>query len=487
MSKTTEIATQAGIALGSSLAIGTALGISPLESLVIGTTGAVLMKAQEYVATDLLPSGQHDRFLTGVRYAAIGTTAAIFGGLDAYILSKTQTPLSKGLLLQGGAYSAVNLLSLITTETPEELYKIALKKGRNGLIALGIVLAGYFAPDIHISHISSATVQKQEQQEVQSEAPAEGEKTETTPKDTGDALAQYVQQLAQTEAFTFKAYSQGFRQGDLVVVEFDPAKQHPDNLKLSYTYRQTEKGRQVTQAIQTTTIDGKTYGFVAIDFKHPAQTVDITVSASLDGYKFTEKYPLTFSEGEFEKQKLPKKSSITSSTQKTPAQKRATTAFYNSWKKVTPELYTDHYSPSIAKACNVAGFGSYRSWEGQKEPGRHNGIDCGGTTDDPVQRGDSIYAVLEGIVTYASPEQLQDVGITTTINHGLGLYTWYAHQSKEIVAQGQRVEAGEKIGEAGSTGRSTGPHLHIGGKLYSLNINPDSLQILSLVFDNDNR
>ena len=482
MNEIKDLATQAGIAVGSSLAIGTALGISPLESLVIGTAGAALIKAQEYFATDVLSSEtDNDKFLKHVRYGAIGTTALLLGGLDAFILSKTSPSLSKELLLQGGAYSAVNLFSLITAEeTPEPLHKTVLKKGRNGLIALGIVLAGYFAPEMHCSHVASIPTQP--------ETSSQEDKIETAAqRDTGDALTPYTQLLGQAELFTVKAYSRGFRQGDIVVVEFDPAEHHLDSLNLSYSYKQTEKGKHVSQKVQTTTIDGETYGFVAIDFEHPAQTVEVTVSASVDNLTFTENYSLTFVAADFQKQEMGKKSAMTPAGEETFAQKRATRTFYNSWKTVTPELYAHDYSPPTTRECNVAGFGNYRYWEGQEKPGRHNGIDCSGTKDSPIQAGEPIYAIFDGVVTYTSPEQLQLTGITTTIDHGFGLYTWYAHQSQTTVTTKQEINVGDKIGEVGSTGRSSGPHLHIGAKLYGLNVNPDSLQILSLIIDNDNR
>ena len=58
------------------------------------------------------------------------------------------------------------------------------------------------------------------------------------------------------------------------------------------------------------------------------------------------------------------------------------------------------------------------------------------------------------------------------IKHKKGYKTLYGHLSKIEVAKGQKVEAGEKIGELGSTGRSTGPHLHYEIIKYGKRINP---------------
>jgi len=72
--------------------------------------------------------------------------------------------------------------------------------------------------------------------------------------------------------------------------------------------------------------------------------------------------------------------------------------------------------------------------------------------------GGNIYAAAPGKVVYTGSLLLH--GNTTMINHGWGVYTLYAHQSEFLVQTGQQVDAGELIGRVGSTGRSTGAHMH---------------------------
>jgi len=92
----------------------------------------------------------------------------------------------------------------------------------------------------------------------------------------------------------------------------------------------------------------------------------------------------------------------------------------------------------------------------------HEGLDFTAAT------GTAIYAAAGGIVSTA--EQTPDYGKIVKIDHGSGLETRYAHASKLLVSVGQRVAKGQIIAEVGSTGRSTGPHLH-----YEIRLNGNPL------------
>ena len=96
--------------------------------------------------------------------------------------------------------------------------------------------------------------------------------------------------------------------------------------------------------------------------------------------------------------------------------------------------------------------------------GLHKGIDISN------KKGTPIMAAADGVVSFAGSRGL--FGQIITIDHGHGLVTYYAHLSKFLKKEGVRVKKGEIIAEMGSTGRTTGPHLHYEVRLNGVSVNP---------------
>ena len=96
----------------------------------------------------------------------------------------------------------------------------------------------------------------------------------------------------------------------------------------------------------------------------------------------------------------------------------------------------------------------------------HSGVDISGGG----AYGRVIRAAESGTVEYAAYDG--DYGYNIIINHGGGLKTRYAHCSSMGVSYGEYVEKGQAIGRVGSTGRSTGPHLHFEVYQYGTRVNP---------------
>ena len=95
---------------------------------------------------------------------------------------------------------------------------------------------------------------------------------------------------------------------------------------------------------------------------------------------------------------------------------------------------------------------------------RHTGVDLAAPVGTPV------YATADGIVGRA--DWFSSYGLYVSIDHGADLETRYAHMSRLAVAAGDRVRKGDVIGYVGSTGRSTGPHLHYEVRVDGVAVNP---------------
>ncbi len=94
----------------------------------------------------------------------------------------------------------------------------------------------------------------------------------------------------------------------------------------------------------------------------------------------------------------------------------------------------------------------------------HKGIDLAAPTGTPI------YATADGFVSKA--KRFSSYGNYVSLEHGAQLQTRYAHMSRIAVSVGQRVSKGDVIGYVGSTGRSTGPHLHYEVRIAGAAVNP---------------
>jgi len=101
----------------------------------------------------------------------------------------------------------------------------------------------------------------------------------------------------------------------------------------------------------------------------------------------------------------------------------------------------------------------------------HAGIDYG------ARHGSPIYAVADGVVNFSGRHGGH--GNYVRLSHGGGLDTGYGHMSRIAVSRGTRVKAGQVIGYVGSTGLSTGPHLHFEAYRGGRTINPAGLRFIA--------
>ncbi|HSE57870.1 MAG TPA: M23 family metallopeptidase [Nitrospiraceae bacterium] len=123
-------------------------------------------------------------------------------------------------------------------------------------------------------------------------------------------------------------------------------------------------------------------------------------------------------------------------------------------------------TPSIwpVRGWVTSGFGPRISPFTEK-PGWHDGLDIGAAPNAPIQ------APAAGRVTMTGHDA--KMGNVVRLDHGYGVETVYGHLAKALVKEGQRVKRGDVIALVGSTGLSTGPHLHYMVKVNGQAIDPN--------------
>lgn len=141
---------------------------------------------------------------------------------------------------------------------------------------------------------------------------------------------------------------------------------------------------------------------------------------------------------------------------------RENTAIQEAMDEVSDFFFTEPFANPLASMRVVGAYGNIRqSGDIQLQ---HLGLDLDAKT------GDNVYAVNDGVVSFAEP--LTNYGNTLIINHGVGLYSLYLHLSEFSVSQGEEVERGEVVARSGNTGYSIAPHLHYSMKLRGASIDP---------------
>ncbi len=141
-------------------------------------------------------------------------------------------------------------------------------------------------------------------------------------------------------------------------------------------------------------------------------------------------------------------------------------ALFNSWKRLDQIQQAIVSIPSVKPVLNVtinSGYG-VRSDPFRGTAAMHAGVDIPGAYATPI------YATADGVVGRAG--RAGGYGNLVELNHGRGIQTRYGHLASILVAAGTKVKRGQLIGLMGSTGRSTGNHLHYEVRLDGHAVNP---------------
>lgn len=121
-------------------------------------------------------------------------------------------------------------------------------------------------------------------------------------------------------------------------------------------------------------------------------------------------------------------------------------------------LWTEVFAKPISGAGMSSPFGVRRKVNGKLLPDYfHSGVDFRAVTGTPI------LAVAPGVVIAARPHKISRLhGNFVCLDHGQGVISIYIHMNSIAVKVGDKVEAGQKVGTVGKTGRANGPHLHFG-------------------------
>ena len=135
--------------------------------------------------------------------------------------------------------------------------------------------------------------------------------------------------------------------------------------------------------------------------------------------------------------------------------------------EIDTALYKSGFIRPVKGGRLTSVFGSQRILNGIPK-NAHNGLDIA------APRGTPVYAMTDGKVLLAA-DNFYYAGNFILLDHGHGLNSVYLHLSKKDVKEGEFVKKGQKIGEIGTTGRSTGPHLHWGVQWFGKRVDPAGL------------
>ena len=212
-------------------------------------------------------------------------------------------------------------------------------------------------------------------------------------------------------------------------------------------------------------------GLVGIDLTVGAGTHDLDVTATADDGVVVQKiYPIVVESKEFPTRRL----SVNPSFVSPPAEvieriQRESRTLDEIFSAATEErLWWDGFLRPVTGE-STSSFGRRSVFNGQpRSP--HSG------TDFRAAEGTQIKAPNGGKVVLAT--DLYFSGNVVVIDHGLGLYSYFAHLSSIDVSAGEHVGQGKVVGRVGSTGRVTGPHLHWTVRLNGARVDPLSLMDL---------
>lgn len=209
--------------------------------------------------------------------------------------------------------------------------------------------------------------------------------------------------------------------------------------------------------------DGGWYCHIPV--KTAAEAGEYTLEFTCEDYTFSEK--ITVTERKFPTQYLTVAPSTLEQALENEAVRAAFDEFYQKYRWVNSgvALWDGEFVLPLGDAYykETTAFGTFRTFSnGNTE--WHN------ATDMAAPGGTPVYATNSGVILFA--DYLGLTGNTIIINHGYGILSWHYHMSKLEAEKGDMVKKGDLIGKVGTTGLSTGNHLHFGISVGGIFVDP---------------
>jgi murein DD-endopeptidase MepM/ murein hydrolase activator NlpD len=204
--------------------------------------------------------------------------------------------------------------------------------------------------------------------------------------------------------------------------------------------------------------DGRSFGLLPISVKDKPGSFELLISGADGGPSQT--LPIVIRRTVFPSQNVKLAPDI-EALHSTPEEMALLTSFRDTVSET--RSWRDPFTPPVS-GCMTSPFGVKRLHNGKATGEYHGGV------DQRTPEGEAVRAVAAGTVTFA--KQFNVLGNAVGIDHGQGLESMYLHMSRLAVAPEATVQRGDILGYAGSTGRSTGPHLHWVLYVNGINVNP---------------
>ncbi len=149
-------------------------------------------------------------------------------------------------------------------------------------------------------------------------------------------------------------------------------------------------------------------------------------------------------------------------------QKKTTTAKYPTTGSANTSQTVSYGKASLGISLTRPVSGTITSRFGRRSRGTHTGLDIAASTGTPIK------SAADGTVTFSGGNPSKSYGYYVVVTHANGVQTYYAHCSALYVSAGQTVSQGQTIAAVGSTGNSTGPHLHFEVRINGTCYNPQN-------------